>query len=37
VVLQQGIYCGVPAANTAFEALSEVVAEVDPPGRAAER
>jgi 4-carboxymuconolactone decarboxylase len=37
VVLQQAIYCGVPAANTAFEALSEVVAEVDPPGPAAER
>jgi 4-carboxymuconolactone decarboxylase len=25
VVLQQAIYCGVPAANTAFEALREVV------------
>jgi 4-carboxymuconolactone decarboxylase len=37
VVLQQTIYCGVPAANTAFEALREVLAEVDPPGPAAER
>ena len=26
IVLQQAIYCGVPAANTAFEILREVVA-----------
>ena len=26
IVLQQAIYCGVPAANTAFEVLLEVVA-----------
>jgi 4-carboxymuconolactone decarboxylase len=25
IVLQQAIYCGVPAANTAFEALREIV------------
>jgi 4-carboxymuconolactone decarboxylase len=25
VVLQQAIYCGVPAANTAFEVLREIV------------
>jgi alkylhydroperoxidase/carboxymuconolactone decarboxylase family protein YurZ len=25
VVLQQAIYCGVPAANTAFEVVREVV------------
>ena len=27
VVLQQAIYCGVPAANTAFEVLREVMGE----------
>jgi len=27
VLLQQAIYCGVPAANTAFEVLREVVEE----------
>ena len=26
IVLQQAVYCGVPAANTAFEVLREVVA-----------
>jgi 4-carboxymuconolactone decarboxylase len=26
VVLQQAIYCGVPAANTAFEVLREIMA-----------
>lgn len=26
IVLQQAIYCGVPAANTAFEILREVIA-----------
>jgi alkylhydroperoxidase/carboxymuconolactone decarboxylase family protein YurZ len=25
IVLQQAIYCGIPAANTAFDALREVV------------
>jgi 4-carboxymuconolactone decarboxylase len=25
VILQQAIYCGVPAANTAFEAVREIV------------
>jgi 4-carboxymuconolactone decarboxylase len=29
VVLQQAIYCGVPAANTAFEVLREVVEEAE--------
>ena len=29
VVLQQAIYCGVPAANTAFEVLRAVVEEAD--------
>src|SRR5689334_9168351 len=27
IVLQQAIYCGVPAANSAFEVVREVVAE----------
>ncbi|MEP6916695.1 MAG: carboxymuconolactone decarboxylase family protein [Acidobacteriota bacterium] len=27
IALQQAIYCGVPAANKAFEILSEVIAE----------
>ena len=27
IVLQQAIYCGVPAANTAFEVLREVMGE----------
>jgi 4-carboxymuconolactone decarboxylase len=26
IVLQQAVYCGVPAANSAFEVLREVVA-----------
>jgi alkylhydroperoxidase/carboxymuconolactone decarboxylase family protein YurZ len=26
IVLQQAVYCGIPAANTAFEALRDVVA-----------
>jgi len=26
IVLQQAVYCGVPAANTAFEVLREVIA-----------
>jgi alkylhydroperoxidase/carboxymuconolactone decarboxylase family protein YurZ len=25
IVLQQAVYCGIPAANTAFEALRDVV------------
>jgi alkylhydroperoxidase/carboxymuconolactone decarboxylase family protein YurZ len=25
VVLQQAIYCGIPAANTAFEVVGEIV------------
>lgn len=32
VVLQQAIYCGVPAANTAFAVIGEVVAEAEGPG-----
>jgi len=28
IVLQQAIYCGVPAANTAFEVLREIVASM---------
>jgi alkylhydroperoxidase/carboxymuconolactone decarboxylase family protein YurZ len=26
IVLQQAVYCGIPAANTAFEALRDVIA-----------
>lgn len=37
VVLQQAIYCGVPAANTAFEVIRTVLAEADPPESAPER
>ena len=33
VLLQQAIYCGVPAANTAFEVLREVVEEAAPGGK----
>jgi alkylhydroperoxidase/carboxymuconolactone decarboxylase family protein YurZ len=29
IVLQQCMYCGVPAARTAFEALGEVLAELE--------
>jgi 4-carboxymuconolactone decarboxylase len=32
IVLQQAIYCGVPAANTAFRIISEIVALVPAPG-----
>ena len=32
VVLQQAVYCGVPAANTAFDVVREVV-EAGSPGR----
>ena len=31
IVLQQAVYCGIPAANTAFEALREIVRGPDPP------
>lgn len=30
IVLQQAIYCGVPAANTAFEVLRDIVSSRDP-------
>jgi 4-carboxymuconolactone decarboxylase len=33
VLLQTAIYCGVPAANSAFHAAEEVFAEIDAPGR----
>ena len=29
IILQQAIYCGVPAANTAFKEAAEVFAELD--------
>jgi 4-carboxymuconolactone decarboxylase len=32
IVLQQAIYCGVPAANTAFRIVGEVVASLASPG-----
>jgi 3-oxoadipate enol-lactonase/4-carboxymuconolactone decarboxylase len=32
VVLQQAIYCGVPAANAAFRVVGEVVASLAAPG-----
>jgi alkylhydroperoxidase/carboxymuconolactone decarboxylase family protein YurZ len=28
IILQQAIYCGVPAANNAFKEAAEVIAEV---------
>jgi 4-carboxymuconolactone decarboxylase len=31
VILQSAIYCGVPAANTAFHQAAEVFAEIDTP------
>jgi 4-carboxymuconolactone decarboxylase len=31
IILQQAIYCGVPAANRAFAVLSSVIAETAPP------
>ena len=37
IFLQQAIYCGVPAANTAFEALGQVVAEATASGWVPER
>lgn len=30
IVLQQAVYCGIPAANMAFEALGELVRGPDP-------
>jgi alkylhydroperoxidase/carboxymuconolactone decarboxylase family protein YurZ len=32
VVLQQAIYCGLPAANTAFRELARVLAELEQEG-----
>jgi 4-carboxymuconolactone decarboxylase len=32
VILQQAIYCGVPAANTAFRHLGEILAELEAKG-----
>jgi len=32
LLLQQAIYCGVPAANTAFNEAAEVFAEIDAAG-----
>ena len=32
IVLQQAIYCGVPASNTAFRIIGEVVASLEAPG-----
>ena len=31
IILQSGIYCGVPAANSAFRIAQEVLAERHPP------
>ncbi len=31
IILQQAIYCGVPAANHAFKLAAEVMAELDKP------
>ena len=33
VLLQTAIYCGVPAANTAFHLAEEVLAQMDQPAR----
>jgi 4-carboxymuconolactone decarboxylase len=33
VVLQQAIYCGVPAANAAFRVVGEVIAEINSTTR----
>ncbi|MEA1672142.1 carboxymuconolactone decarboxylase family protein [Nitrospirillum sp. BR 11163] len=32
VILQSAIYCGVPAANTAFHQAAEVFAALEAPG-----
>ncbi|HEY7516481.1 MAG TPA: 4-carboxymuconolactone decarboxylase [Vicinamibacteria bacterium] len=37
VLLQMAVYCGVPAANSAFQRAAEVFAEVDAGGRARPR
>lgn len=34
IVLQQAIYCGVPAANAAFRVVGEVIAEINSTTRA---
>lgn len=34
IVLQQAIYCGVPAANAAFRIVGEVLAEINATSRA---
>jgi 4-carboxymuconolactone decarboxylase len=34
IILQQAIYCGVPAANHAFKEAAEVIAEVGKAGKA---
>jgi 4-carboxymuconolactone decarboxylase len=34
VVLQQAIYCGVPAANAAFRVVADVIAEINSTTRA---
>ena len=34
IVLQQAIYCGVPAANAAFRVVGEVIAEINSATRA---
>lgn len=33
IVLQQAIYCGVPASNAAFRIVSDVLAEINSPSR----
>lgn len=33
VVLQQAIYCGLPAANTAFKELAKVLEEIERDGK----
>ena len=37
VLLQAAIYCGVPAANTAFREAREVIAELAPAARASRK
>jgi alkylhydroperoxidase/carboxymuconolactone decarboxylase family protein YurZ len=34
IVLQQAIYCGVPAANAAYRVVGEVIAEINSTTRA---
>ena len=33
IILQQAVYCGVPAAHRAFAVLSSVIAEISPPAK----